>query len=133
LLFGSPPLYALSAVGGLQPDRWATGGGTSLRGVPIQRYHAKIKLLANFELRAGLGRFRLFGRPSRLSLLGFVDLGRFFADWVPQPALDGRGPGVKVGVGAGLRLRFGSSLVVRVDVGASADGWGSYLDIGHLF
>jgi hypothetical protein len=133
LLLGNPPLYALAEVGGLLPDRWATGGGTSLRGVLLQRYHAKIKVLANLELRAGLGRFRLFGRSSRISLLGFVDLGRFFADWTPQPALDGSGLGIKVGFGGGLRLRFGRTLIVRADVGVSADGVGAYVDINHIF
>ena len=133
LLFGNPPLYALAAVGGLIEDRWATGGGTSIRGVPLQRYRAKIKLQSNIELRARLGRFQLFGRPSRLSILGFVDLARFFADWMPQPALDGSGLGVKVGFGGGLRLRFGRTLIVRADLGVSADGLGGYVDVGHIF
>jgi len=133
LLLGNPPLYALAEVGGLVPDRWATGGGTSLRGVLLQRYHAKIKLQANLELRAGLARFRLFGRSSRLSMLGFVDLGRFFADWTPQPALDGSGLGIKVAFGGGLRLRFGRTLIVRADVGVSADGMAAYVDIDHVF
>lgn len=133
LLFGNPPLYALAAVGGLMHDGWATGGGTSIRGVPLQRYRAKIKLQSNIELRARLARFRLFGRPSRLSILGFVDLARFFADWTPQPGLDGTGLGVKVGFGGGLRLRFGRTLIVRADLGISADGVGGYVDVGHIF
>jgi hypothetical protein len=66
-------------------------------------------------------------------LLGFVDLGRFFADWTPQPALDGSGLGIKVGFGGGLRLRFGRTLIVRADVGVSADGVGAYVDINHIF
>jgi len=133
LLFGDPPLYELTAVGGLQGDRWATGGGTSLRGVPLQRYHGKIKLVANVEARLGLARFRFLGRPTRLSVLGFVDAGRFFADWRAQPELDGRGLGLKVGLGGGLRVRFGSTVVVRADVAVSADGWGGYLDVGQVF
>lgn len=133
LLVGEPPLYELTAAGGFQTDRWSTGGGTSLRGVPLQRYHAKIKLLANVEARVGLARFRFLARPTRLSLLGFVDLGRFFADWRPRPELDGSGLGLKVGLGGGLRIRFGSSLVVRADVAISPDGWGGYLDVDQVF
>lgn len=133
LLLGAPPLYELSAAGGLQSDRWATGGGTSLRGVPLQRYHGKIKLVVNTEARVGLARFRFLRQPTRISALGFVDLGRFFADWTPRPELDGRRLGVKVGLGGGLRIRFGSTLVVRADVGVSADGWGGYLDVDQVF
>ena len=133
LLVGNPPLYELTAVGGVRGDRWATGGGTSLRGIPLQRYHGKIKLIGNLEARLGVARARVLGRPARLSVLGFVDAGRFFADWRPQPELDGRGLGLKVGLGGGLRLRFGSSVVVRADVAVSADGWGGYLDVGQVF
>jgi hypothetical protein len=38
-----------------------------------------------------------------------------------------------VGFGGGLRLRFGRTLMVRADLGVSADGVGGYVDVGHIF
>jgi outer membrane protein assembly factor BamA len=132
LLVGSPPFYELARHGGLVPKP-AIGGG--VRGVPRQRYHGKVKLLGNLELRAKLLPFTIFEQRFNLGLTAFVDTGRVWADFSDGERFDGDKVGLKVGVGAGLRLQWGETFLLRVDTGWSpdADPIGFYVDINHLF
>lgn len=132
VLLGTPPFYELSHFGGLFPNH-GPGGGRSLRGAPHMRYHGKVKLIANLELRSKLVSFRLFKLPSSLGVTLFGDTGRVWADTRPHPDLDGRGGALKYGIGGGLRLQMGETFVVRGDYGWSPDGWGIYLDVNHVF
>ena len=132
VLLGTPPFYELSHFGGLFPNH-GPGGGRSLRGAPQMRYHGKVKLIANLELRSKLVSFRLFKLPSSLGVTLFGDTGRVWTDTRPHPDLDGRGGALKYGVGGGLRLQMGETFVVRGDYGWSPDGWGIYLDVNHVF
>ncbi|MCO4771937.1 MAG: hypothetical protein KDA24_18040 [Deltaproteobacteria bacterium] len=131
-LFGQPPFLELSRYAGQWPD-YGPGGAVSIRGVPLQRYHGKIKLIGNFELRTKLLRFNLFKRPLEAGLIAFFDTGRVWADWTPQPTLDGEALGLAVGVGGGLRIQWGGTFMVRADVGWSPDGLGVYFDVNHIF
>ena len=132
VLFGTPPFYELSHFGGLYPDH-GPGGGRSLRGAPQMRYHGKVKLIGNLELRSKLISFRLLKLPSSLGVTLFGDTGRVWADTAPHPELDGPAGTLKYGIGGGLRLRMGETFVVRGDYGWSPDGWGIYLDVNHVF
>lgn len=132
-LFGRPPFLELSRYGGQWPD-YGPGGAVSVRGVPLQRYHGKIKVMGNLEVRTTLIRVKRFlGRSASLGLLGFVDVGRVWADWTPQPGLDGADLGLALGLGGGLRIRWGGAFMVRADVGVSPDGVGVYFDVNHIF
>ena len=131
-LFGDPPFPELARYGGQRPDH-GPGGAVSVRGVPLQRYHGKIKLIGNLELRSKLLRFPLFKRPFALGLQTFLDAGRVWTEWRPNPVLDGEALGLKVGLGGGLRLYWGSNFVVRGDVAWSPDGLGVYFDVNHIF
>lgn len=131
-LFGDPPFPELARFGGQRPD-YGPGGAVSTRGVPLQRYHGKIKLISNLELRSKLVRHMLLKRPFAFGLQTFVDLARVWTDWTASPALDGSAIGLKVGLGGGLRLYWGSNFVVRGDVGWSPDGLGVYFDVNHIF
>jgi Omp85 superfamily domain len=134
LLLGQPPFYELSRHGGLKPKR-AIGGPDAVRGVPLQRYHGKVKLLANLELRSKLLPFTVFSQRFNLGLVGFFDTGRTWADYRTLTHLDGDGLGLKIGAGGGVRLQWGETFLIRVDTAWSpdADPVGFYVDINHVF
>lgn len=117
------------------------GGHGGLRGVPNGRYTGKIKMLASIELRALLLSFGAFGQKFRVGTQAFVDVGRIWADWKSDPARDGRGVGLKYGVGGGFYLIWGAAAVIRVEVAYSPEALdanpglpvGLYAADGHAF
>jgi outer membrane protein assembly factor BamA len=131
MLFGDVPFYELPRF----EDTFALGGANGVRGVPAQRYSGKIKLFGNLEARVAMLRFGLFGLPCVLSAVGFFDGGRLWSDVHADPALDGRGFGLKFGVGTGLRLQQGQAFVVRGDIAWSPDArpLGAYVIAGQTF
>jgi len=131
-LLGDVPVYLLARHGGLD-EGLALGDGHSIRGIPNGRYHGKIKLFGNVELRSKLFDYRLFGTSNNIGVLVFADGGRLWAGWKADPNLDGESLGLKYGVGAGLRLQFGRTFIVRTDTSWSPDGRGTYVNINHIF
>jgi outer membrane protein assembly factor BamA len=131
MLFGDPPFYELQRY----DDTAAIGGGNGVRGVPGQRYYGKMKVFSNFELRTRLFDFKLFGQKDAFGLAAFTDVGRVWSDWPADPALDGHGLGLKLGIGAGVRVYGGKSFVVRGDIAWSPDARpiGGYLAPGEIF
>ena len=131
VIVGDPPFYALTCF----EDTYAIGGMNGVRGVPGQRYYGKLKALGNVELRTELASFRALGKPMVFGVVGFLDGGRVWADTKVQPELDGRGVGLKYGVGGGLRLQSGSAFVIRLDVAWSPDATpvGGYVAAGQMF
>jgi outer membrane protein assembly factor BamA len=134
MLVGLPPFFELANHGGLDPAG-SVGGGWGVRGVPLQRYHGKVKLLTNVELRAKLLPFSVLGQRFNLGVVAFTDAGRVWADWSSPPHLDGSGVGIKVGLGGGLRLQWGEAFLIRADVAWSPDARpvGFYVDVFHVF
>ena len=134
LLFGEVPFYELSRHGGLFPGN-APGGNTAVRGVPVGRYHGRAKVLGNLELRAKVLPFSLFGQRFNLGALAFIDGGRVWADYRTITRFDGSSAGLKVGVGAGLRLQWGETFMIRADAAWSpdADPIGVYIEVNHIF
>ncbi len=132
LLFGHVPLYELARFSGLQAGA-GPAGPLAIRGPRAQRYHGKIKVLANLELRAEVLRFQLFGLPTAVGLVGFFDTGRVWAGWDSRPDLDGTGLGLKYATGGGFRYQWGHAFVVRGDLGWSPDGLLFSVDAGHIF
>lgn len=134
---GDAPYFALTQAGAVGPTT-AIGGGSSVRGVPGQRYGGQIKAFANFELRAQLPAFTIGGSRFRVGAVALADLGRVWAGFT-SAVLDGHdvdGSGhVATGVGGGLRIVWGETLVIRADYAVSpSDGSdGLYIDIGHAF
>ncbi len=137
-LFGRPPFYELAQFGVLV-QRDGPGGSWSIRGVPRQRYFGKQKAVANFELRSMFYRFNIKTQRFGIGGLAFVDLGRVFTDYRPVELagvdVDGDFFDIKVGVGGGLRVTWGETLVIRVDPAYSPtdDNFGFYVDIGQMF
>lgn len=137
-LFGNPPFYELATVGSFTRND-APGGGGSVRGVAGQRFHGKLKVVGNVELRAQLLPFRIAGQRFNLGAIAFVDAGRVWADYgtveIAGESLDDGFPNFAVGVGAGLRLKWGETFIVRVDPGYSpTEGtFGLYINVDHIF
>ena len=129
--FGDVPFYELPRF----EDTFALGGANGVRGVPAQRYSGKLKLFGNLEMRVALAEFHLIGLPCKLQAVAFFDAGRLWSDLNADPKLDGRGLGLKYGIGGGMRLQQGQAFVVRADVAWSPDARpiGAYVTAGQVF
>lgn len=131
-IVGTPPFYELARF----DDTPAIGGGKAIRGVPAQRYHGKVKVFENLELRSDLWPFTIKKKALILGFAAFMDAGRTWAElFHAHPELDGTGLGLKYGVGCGLRLQEGKTFVVRADVAWSPDARpiGGYFAAGEIF
>ncbi len=137
-LFGNPPFYELGQFSVLVP-RDGPGGSWSIRGVPRQRYFGKQKAIASVELRSMFYRFNIKTQRFGIGALAFVDAGRVWTDYRPVTLagadVDGGFFDIKLGVGGGLRISWGETLVIRVDPAWSPtdENFGFYLDIGQMF
>jgi hypothetical protein len=131
LQYGDVPFYELARI----EDTFAFGGPNAVRGIPGQRYYGKLKAIGNVELRSELLPFRVFGKDCVLGVAAFFDGGRVWSGYRARPALDGRGLGLKYGIGLGPRLVVGEVLVVRADVAWSpdADPLSAYFLAGEVF
>jgi hypothetical protein len=132
LLFNDPPFYELARF----DETPAIGGGKAVRGVPAQRYYGKVKVFGNLEAIADVRWFTAWNKPFVLGVATFLDAGRTWAELgKTNPALDGPWPGIKYGVGGGLRLQEGRTFIVRVDVAWSPDATpiGAYFNAGQVF
>jgi hypothetical protein len=130
-LTGNPPFYELARY----DNTYAVGGGKGVRGIAAQRYHGKLKVFSNLELRANIWSFQALGKENELGVVAFFDSGRVWADYRPT-GLDGEGLGLKTGVGGGLRIQAGKSFVLRGDLaGSPSEGGGvsAYLAGGQIF
>jgi outer membrane protein assembly factor BamA len=113
------------------------GGGWSLRGIPRQRYSGKVKLIQNLELRSLFWRFGIGKSRFVVGGVVFLDAARIWAD-TRATIIDGRnvdGGSFKLGTGAGLRVRWGETFLIRFDGAYSPTEHtpGFYVDIGHVF
>ncbi|MBN8216634.1 MAG: BamA/TamA family outer membrane protein [Spirochaetes bacterium] len=140
LLLGNPPLHDLSRATGFETT-WMLGGSDGVRGVPEGRIQGRIRSIGNIECRVMPARFTLFGQRFETGFTAFLDAGRAWADWKSRSDLDGEGLGLHWGTGLGWRLRWGESVLIRMDFAyapeaAAADpGFpiGIYFDLGHSF
>jgi hypothetical protein len=136
VMVGNVPVWELTRFGALL-SRDGPGGSWSVRGVPRQRFSGKRKVVANVELRSEFLPFKIKKQRFMIGAIAFVDTGRVWAD-VRRTQINGRsvdGGGLAVGVGGGLRVRWGETFLVRVDPSYSPteENFGIYIDIGHIF
>lgn len=131
VLFGDVPFYELARY----DDTYAIGGTLGVRGVPAQRYYGKVKLFGNLEARTDVFDFEALGKDLTLGTVVFFDAGRVWLDFDAPEGFDGDGLGLHWGVGGGLRLRAGRTLVLRADVAWSPEGrpLSAYFQANHLF
>ena len=132
VLLGDPPVYEHGFLPGV-PQVPALGGSRSIRGVPAGRYQGAVKLLGGAELRSWFATITIRRLRLRVGGATGVDVGRVWAELTPRPELDGAALGLKLGITAGLRLRWGRAFVVRIDGAWSEQGMGIYLDAGQAF
>ncbi|MBI5499239.1 MAG: BamA/TamA family outer membrane protein [Deltaproteobacteria bacterium] len=119
-LFGDPPFYELGRGGAFFPVE-LPGGVDGIRGVPAGRWAGRVKLIGSVELRSIFLDFNLFGKAMNLGADVFFDWGRV---WTAQDGfswLDGSGPGLKYGAGAGIYWRWGPSALFRFELAWSPD------------
>jgi hypothetical protein len=120
-MFGDVPFYDLQQGGVFEPQ-YMIGGVNGVRGVPQGRYAGHVKVVSNTEVRiTPLNPFTLFSQPLLFGSTLFVDAGRTFADYRPDPAVDGHTLAPKFGVGGGLFVFWGSSALFRIEVAYSPD------------
>jgi hypothetical protein len=132
LLWGEPPLYALSRASGLESFN-APGGEFGVRGVPLGRYAGNVKAIANVELRSFLLRPSIGSQRFKIGPVAFFDTGRVWTSLDPNPELDGEGAGLKYGAGGGVRFQWGEAFLVRLDAARSPDGTGVYFGVNQAF
>jgi hypothetical protein len=118
--FGRVPFYDLALGGVFDPQR-LFGSESALRGVPFGRYAGAVKALANLELRSAGRRFQFIGQRLRLGTTTFVDFGRVWADYAPDPVRDGRTLGLKYGIGGGVFVQWGDAAIFRIEAAYSPD------------
>jgi hypothetical protein len=118
--FGHVPFYDLFVAGPFQLKE-LPGGSAGIRGVPVGRYLGPIKVVGNAELRALFAYFTLLKQKISLGCDAFLDAGRVWSDYTFKSSLDGRGFGLKYGVGGGLLWIWGQAAVFRMEVAYSPD------------
>ncbi|MFH1810805.1 MAG: BamA/TamA family outer membrane protein [Pseudomonadota bacterium] len=129
---GDMPIEEIVRVGG-SIDYTALGGEYFGRGIRLDRYIGRIKVLWQEELRAMVGGAVILNQRFVLMLLGFLDAGSVgldWADWGGDPAR------VLWSAGGGLRLMWNENFVVRIDVAASPferEGPGVYINLSNIF
>jgi len=118
--FGHEPFYDLFMSGPFGQSE-AIGGGSGVRGVPVGRYSGEIKVYGNLELRAMFIHFHLLKQKVSLGADALFDTGRSWLDYSFNSPLDGKGIGLKYGVGGGIYCVWGQAAIFRIDVAYSPD------------
>lgn len=119
------------------------GGPASIeanRALPYGRQLGQVKLFGTLELRSTFYHFEVRRHRFGLGAAAFVDVSRVAAKVRGARALDRGGPPLLASVGGGLRLIWGSALVLRLDVGAAPGAdiggkthLGASFALGHAF
>jgi Omp85 superfamily domain len=112
-VIGDPPVQDLARLGGTL-DNYVFGGGDLGRGIRVQRFLGKARLLNQAELRWRFLDFSVLEQKFALAAAGFADLG------VVAASLEEPGPmPVQVGFGGGVRVGWNENFWIRFDVGVS--------------
>jgi outer membrane translocation and assembly module TamA len=79
-VFGAHPFFESAFIGGKTPfGLFEPGGGSSVRGLPPQRYAGDASLYGGVELYAPILKTFLF-MPGHIGVIGFLDVGRVWLD-----------------------------------------------------
>lgn len=130
-MVGDVPIREMAQMGGSAPYQFG-GGLNAGRGIRQRRFLGRVKGLVQPELRWKFAHIEPFGVGVDLTALAFGDLLVVAQDW---DRLDELGS-PKLGQGAGLRVAFDDSFIIRVDTGFSqVEGWSPaiYIDLNHLY
>ena len=128
---GAAPFYELAVVQTSFKPQDGLGGANTLRGLPQDRFIGKGFALSNTEVRWRAAEFPLLGAPSSLTMSGFLDVGRVWADEI---TLTEAASSVHAGYGGGVRIGRGPNFVVALDIGHSKESAAPvYIGLGFLF
>lgn len=137
MLFGEPPYYRLSEVGIFERNGFCSSRG--IRGSPEGRHSGELKMLAVLELRSLFLPFRLFRMPMVFGLEAFIAAGQVWGTIRSGPPFEDSATAAGFGTGAGLLLRWGEAIMVRIELAYSPDSTdagmpvGIYFDLGYSF
>jgi hypothetical protein len=118
--FGHVPFYDLFMAGPFNQSE-AIGGGQAVRGVPVGRYSGEIKVYGTVEMRSMFFKFHFFKQKISLGADALFDTGRSWLDYSFDSPLDGKGVGLKYGVGGGIYVLWGQAALFRIDAAYSPD------------
>lgn len=138
--YGNVPFYDLFQAGPFD-QKEMPGGSAGVRGVPVGRYLGPLKMVGNIELRAMWVDFTVLKQKFTLGDDIFFDTGRVWSDYTFHSALDGRGAGLKYGLGGGLYILWGQAAMLRIEAAYSPDAVsenptlpvGIYVEDGTMF
>ena len=127
---GDIPIQELARLGGSQ-DIYAFGGADIGRGIRVQRYLGKLKILDQVELRYRFFEFDFLEQSFALTLAAFVD-----AAIIGDELVDPKNLGTVAGGGGAFRVAWNENFMVRLDIAASPVEGGApqvYLTINQPF
>jgi hypothetical protein len=110
-----------------------------VRGIPTYTEAGKTKVVANFEARVRLWDQTIAKQAISWRAVGFLDTGRAWTDLhddrVARLGLDSPWHEFLLGVGGGLRMRWGEAFVLRIDAAAAPlnSTFGIYFGTDHIF
>jgi hypothetical protein len=110
---GDIPIQELARLGGSQ-DIYAFGGADMGRGIRVQRYLGKVKVLDQVELRYRFFEFAVLEQNFALTTAAFVDAG-IIGDELINP----KDIGTNGGFGGAFRVAWNENFMIRVDVAVS--------------
>jgi hypothetical protein len=127
---GDPPIQELARLGGSQ-DIYAFGGADIGRGIRVQRFLGKLKVLNQSEVRFRFAETELLSQHFAFTLAGFIDAG-IVADELLAPT----DVGVSAGGGGALRIAWNENFIIRIDIAVSpVERWAvqPYITINQPF
>ncbi len=137
ILLGDVPFYELTWMGTFGSDGFA--GDRNVRAAPEGRHAGVAKVVGGMELRSLFAPFRLFNMNMIFGLVFFLTIGHSWTTLDPEPPYMNNGASSSWGAGMGLLLRWGETIMVRIETGYSPDasdaGWpvGFYMTLGYAY
>ena len=134
---GDVPFYELSRMGAFDPQGFCSG--SVIRAAPEGRHAGVAKVVGSMELRTLFAPFRLFRMNMVFGMVFFLNVGHIWSTFVPEPPFESAGSSSAWGAGVGLLLRWGETMVVRIEAGYSPDASdgglpvGIYFTLGHAY
>jgi outer membrane protein assembly factor BamA len=116
--------WSAPAYGGIE----AVGGAATLRGFRAGRFRGPVMGYGSLELRNRVAKGRALRQHLTLELTPFADAGRVW-DAVGEVGLRGW----RTSLGAGARIGWNQSTVVRIDRAVSREGAQTFVVFGHAF
>ncbi|HEY1101322.1 MAG TPA: hypothetical protein VGF99_20460, partial [Myxococcota bacterium] len=129
-LVGDVPIQEMARLGGSQ-DFYTFGGADTGRGIRVQRYLGKARVIDMAELRWRFAEVSFFEQAFAFSAVAFADVA-IIGDELYKP----KDLGVVGGTGGALRIAWNENFIVRFDLGVSPfENWAPqpYITVNQPF